>query len=283
MQKRSDRYTDVLENEEVKNSRVNKHHALYEEINSKIGYEEIPTYSSDEQINLSSIDMENLSRSEYQRVKDFKNLLHEPEDDTNAVQEEVKSKKKNYDINKVLEEAKKNRELDELEGKRKLKNEDYNVLNNLNKKYLHQKGFTEEDNEELKELIDTITSKTLVDDIKDEEEKELLSELLATTIDIKLESELSNEELQELTGTKENTGLVDTNSFYSKSLELSGSDLLDSEEVNQTTQEEESNDNVLDVEEDRNIFKIVFISIILLIVVLIVSYFVLQFLGISFN
>lgn len=283
MQKRSDRYTDVLENEEVKNSRVNKHHALYEEINSKIGYEEIPTYSSDEQINLSSIDMENLSRSEYQRVKDFKNLLHEPEDDTNAVQEEVKSKKKNYDINKVLEEAKKNRELDELEGKRKLKNEDYNVLNNLNKKYLHQKGFTEEDNEELKELIDTITSKTLVDDIKDEEEKELLSELLATTIDIKLESELSNEELQELTGTKENTGLVDTNSFYSKSLELSGSDLLDSEEVNQTTQEEESDDNVLDVEEDRNIFKIVFISIILLIVVLIVSYFVLQFLGISFN
>ncbi|MBR4672543.1 MAG: hypothetical protein IKO78_04995 [Bacilli bacterium] len=283
MQKRSDRYTDVLENEEVKNSRVNKHHALYEEINSKIGYEEIPTYSSDEQINLSSIDMENLSRSEYQRVKDFKNLLHEPEDDTNVVQEEVKSKKKNYDINKVLEEAKKNRELDELEGKRKLKNEDYNVLNNLNKKYLHQKGFTEEDNEELKELIDTITSKTLVDDIKDEEEKELLSELLATTIDIKLESELSNEELQELTGTKENTGLVDTNSFYSKSLELSGSDLLDSEEVNQTTQEEESDDNVLDVEEDRNIFKIVFISIILLIVVLIVSYFVLQFLGISFN
>ena len=111
----------------------------------------------------------------------------------------------------------------------------------------------------------------------------MLSELIATIIYIKLESELSNEELQELTGTKENTGLVDTNSFYSKSLELSGSDLLDSEEVNQTTQEEESDDNVLDVEEDRNIFKIVFISIILLIVVLIVSYFVLQFLGISFT
>ena len=102
MQKRSDRYKDVAENEEVKSSRVNKHHALYEEINSKIGYEEIPAYSSDEQINLSSIDMGNLSRSEYQRVKDYKNLLDEPKDQSSPVQEEVKTKRKNYDINKVL-------------------------------------------------------------------------------------------------------------------------------------------------------------------------------------
>ncbi len=282
MQKRSDRYKDSVENEEIKSSRVNKNHALYEEINSKIGYEEIPTYNSGEQINLSSIDMDNLSRSEYQRVKDYKDLLQDEKEEENKVKEDVKAKKKDYDINKVLEEAKKNRELDELEGKRKLKNEDYNVLNNLNKKYLHQKGFTEEDNEELKTLIDTITSKTLVDDIKDEEEKELLSELLATTIDIKLENELSNEELQELAGTKEHTETVDTNSFYSKSLELSGSDLLEDKEIEQVT-EEETNENVLDVEEDRNIFKIIFISILLLIVVLIVSYFILQFLGVSFN
>ena len=47
----------------------------------------------------------------------------------------------------TLEEAKKNREIDELEGKRNIQNED-SILNNLNKKYLYQKGFSEEDNEE---------------------------------------------------------------------------------------------------------------------------------------
>ena len=68
----------------------------------------------------------------------------------------------------------------------------------MNRKYLHNKDFSDQDSDDLKELIDTITSKTLVDDIKDEEEKELLSELLATTIDIKLEQELSEKEINKL-------------------------------------------------------------------------------------
>ena len=283
MQKRSDRYNEIAKEVEVKNSRVKKNHSLYDDMNNKIGFEEIPTFSSDEQINLSSLDMGNLTRSDYQRVKEYKDLLNDQEPSETQEKEEKVVKKKNYDINKVLEEAKKNRELDESEEKRKLKGEEYNVLNNLNKKYLHQKGFTEEDNEELKELIDTITSKTLVDDIKDEEEKELLSELLATTIDIKLENELSNTQIQELADSKEITDTVDTNSFYSKSLELSGSDLLGDKESEEVPEEEENIEKVIDIEEDRNIFKIIFISILLLIVVLVVSYFVLQFLGVSFN
>ena len=169
MDKRSDKYNEPMSENQV-TSRVNKNRLLYDEINSKIGFEEIPTFETNDEINLSSIDMDNLNRSDYQKVKDFKEFIDGGEE---KVQEEPKEekKKKNYDINKVLEEAKKNRKADELEGKRNIKEEDYNVLNNLNKKYLHQKGFTEEDNEELKELIDTITSKTLVDDIKDEEEK----------------------------------------------------------------------------------------------------------------
>ena len=211
MQRRSDRYRESLEPvDNVKSSRVKKNHVLYDEINSKIGFEEITPYNSDDQINLSSLDMENLKRSEYQRVKDYKDLL-EGKEEVEEQEKVVKVvPKKNYE----------NREIDELEGKRSLKGDDYNVLNSLNKKYLHQKGFTEEDNEELKELIDTITSKTLVDDIRDDEEKELLSELLATTIDVQLESELSNTQIMALTESKEDgtADLTDTNSFYSKSL-----------------------------------------------------------------
>ena len=280
MEKRSDRYNESSEVPQTKQTRTARNRLLYDEVNSKIGIEEIPTYETPKEIDLSSLDMNNLNRGDYQQVKDFKNLIENSSKEEEKPQEEVN--KKNYDINKVLEEAKKNRKADELEEKRNIKEEDYNVLKNLNKKYLHRKGFTEEDNEELKELIDTITSKTLVDDIKDDEEKELLSELLATTIDIKLESELSDEQIQELadenTSTEEYT---DTNSFYSKSLELSKEDMVDegkdeTEEIGEINEEDEEIEN-------HNIAKIIFFTIILLIIVVIVSYFILQFFGIKFN
>lgn len=282
MDKRSDRYSET-DAENVPRSRVNKNRVLYDEINNKIGIEEIPAYESNEEINLSALDLDNLKRGDYQKVKDYKELINEQE--TKEVEEKPKEekKKKNYDINKVLEEAKKNREKDELEGKRSIKGEDYNILNSLNKKYLYQKGFSEEDTEELKELIDTITSKTMVDDIKDEEEKELLSELLATTIDIKLEKELSKEQIDELVEQEEkNEELTDTNSFYSKSLELTANDLLSEEEEKkeETTEEKE-----LEEEKENNEHngaKIVFISLILLAIIGVVIYFILQVLGVKF-
>ena len=280
MDRRSDRYNDS-ENEKISKSRVNKNKTLYDEINNKIGIEEIPTYESSEEINLSALDLDNLKRGEYQKVKDYKELIEEPD----SVQEEApkeEKKKKSYDINKVLEEAKKNREKDELEGKRSIKGEDYNILNSLNKKYLYQKGFSEEDTQELKELIDTITSKTMVDDIQDEEEKELLSELLATTIDIKLEKELSKTQLEELVEEEENKELTDTNSFYSKSLELTANDLLseDEEEKEETTEEKEKEE--LKEENDHNTAKIVFVSLILLVIIAVVIYFILQVVGVKF-
>ena len=281
MEKRSDRYIEPNEEQETRSSRVSKNKILYDEVNSKIGLEEIPTYETPGEIDLSSLDMDNLKRGDYQKVKDYKSLIDENKNDKeDQPKEEVK--KKNYDINKVLEEAKKNRKADELEEKRNIKDEDYNVLNNLNKKYLHRKGFSEEDNEELKELIDTITSKTLVDDIKDDEEKELLSELLATTIDIKLESELSETQLQELADEKTSTeDFTGTNSFYSKSLELSEEDMI--EEPEEESNSEDEDQTILEEKEENNVAKIIFVSIILLIIVIVVSYFLLQFLGIKFN
>ena len=280
MDRRSDRYNEDESTNKVVRSRVAKNTSLYDDINSKISYEEIPTYEANSEINLSSLDMNNLKRSDYQKVKCFKELI-DTDDEEKEVKQVSETKTKNYDINKVLEEAKKNRKLDELEEKRSLKEEDYNVLNNLNKKYLHQKGFTEEDNEELKELIDTITSKTMVDDIKDEEEKELLSELLATTIDIKLESELSKTQIQELADERLEQESEDTNSFYSKSLDLSNEDLMDDKEAEVEIEKENNNEDLIDIGEETNIGKIIFISIILLIIVLVVVYFVLKFLGIK--
>lgn len=280
MERRSDRYNSSQESNESVSSRVKKNKLLYEEVNSKIGYEEITAIDTNDEINLSSLDMGNLKRNEYQRVKDYKDFI-DPEEKKEEEKPQEEEKKKNYDINKVLAEAKKNRQADELEEKRSIKDEEYDVLNNLNKKYLHQKGFTEDDNEELKELIDTITSKTMIDDVKDEEEKELLSELLATTIDIKLENELSQTQINAIADEKTNDDLVNTDSFYSKSLELSKNDLV---EGNETHEEEEVDDNIVDYDEIKSKpAKIIFLVLVLLIVVLIVAYFVLQALGIKFN
>lgn len=279
MERRSDRYNSSQNSNELVSSRVNKNKLLYEEVNSKIGYEEIMPIDTNDGINLSSLDMGNLKRSDYQKVKDYKDFI-DPEEKKEEEKPQEEEKKKNYDINKVLAEAKKNRQVDELEQKRSIKNEEYDVLNNLNRKYLHQKGFSEDDNEELKELIDTITSKTMVDDIKDEEEKELLSELLATTIDIKLENELSQTQINKIAEEKVNDEYDNTDSFYSKSLELSKNDLLEESE----THEEETDDNIVDYEEAKSKpLKIIFLVLVLLIVVLVVAYFVLQALGIKFN
>ena len=280
MNRRSDKYNDSNDNLKSTISRVNKNKILYDEINNKIGIEEIPTYEQNEEIDLSALDLDNLKRGDYQKVKDYKELIEDIEPQETIEKPKEEQKKKNYDINKVLEEAKKNREQDELEGKRSIKGEDYNILNSLNKKYLYQKGFSEEDTQELKELIDTITSKTMVDDIKDEEEKELLSELLATTIDIKLEKELSKTQIEKLAEAeldKEDENSA-TDTFYSKSLEFTAGDLLSDEE-------EEKNKPIKDEEDDEELehngAKIVFISLVLLIVIAIVIYFILQVLGIK--
>ena len=235
------------------------------------------TYESSNEIDLSKLDMNNLNREDFQKVKDYKELIDDDKEDNVSQKIEVK-KEKSYDINKILEEAKKNREKDELEGKRNI-SEEGSILNNLNKKYLYQKGFTEEDNEELKELIDTITSKTMVDDIKDEEEKELLSELLATTIDIKLEQELSETQIDNFVEEKiaKEKEMVDTNSFYSKSLELTAGDLLtEDEEKTEIEEDETEKENEEDVDEGGGSAKIVFISLILLIIISVVVYFVLK-------
>jgi len=280
MDRRSDRYNDSSNDEKSTRSRVNKNRILYDEINSKIGIEEIPTYEQSEEINLSALDLDNLKRGDYQKVKDYKELIDDSEEEEIEEKPKEEKKKKNYDINKVLEEAKKNREQDDLEGKRSIKGEDYNILNSLNKKYLYQKGFTEEDTQELKELIDTITSKTMVDDIKDEEEKELLSELLATTIDIKLEKELSKTQINQLVEQENETEVDATDTFYSKSLEFTAGDLLTEEEEKEEKEIEDSENEENDSEE-HNGAKILFISLVLIIVIAIVIYFILQVLGIK--
>ena len=290
MEKRQDKYDD--NNSSRKMSRTERHQALYNEINSKIGYGDVSSYEPGTKIDLSTINMDRPNREEYKKIKEYKNIMDNEDDSHDIEIKREPAKVKSFDINAALEEAKKNRKNeDELEKKRKLSDSD-SVLSSLNKKYLHTKDFSEEDDGELKELIDTITTKTMIDDIKDEDEKELLSELLATTIDIKLEQELSNDEINKLYSSdeEENTNVeltdeyeelnTDTditdkldNSFFTHSVELKKDDLITDDNYDEDEEDEEGS--------NHSLIKIIAVVLVILALVLLVTYFVLKQIGFS--
>lgn len=279
MKSRLDRYSDNNKTKE-NISRLSKNKHLYDDLNNKIGFEELVNFDTQTRIELTSLNSNRKNRESYHQLKDYQNLISDKVREQNVPVEEEEEKV--FDINSILEEARKNRtDTDELEKKRKLKDEEYNILADLNKKYLSkEKEETKKDEYEgLEELINTITSKTLINDIKKEEEKEetdLLSDLVATSVDLQVKTP----EEYEKTGTsavitkikvdedcdenKDEKEIDD--SFYTKSMDLSE---LDFEEL---------------VEGKSSIKKgilIALIVIILLIIIGIVTFFVLQHFGIN--
>ena len=158
---------------------------------------------------------------------------------------------------------------------------EYNILNDLNQKYLSKKEKLDEnlEKEGIRELIDTITSNTLVEDIKEAQEddgKDLMSDLMATNA----ATALSNEELQEeiakeilveaeknepedydLSKTISDSGKI-VNSFYTRSMDLSEQDFEIRDEIK---------------EENKAKRKIILLVIlIILILIAIASFFVLK-------
>ena len=245
METRSSRYVDEEVITKPKLSRSNKNKYLYDEVNNKIGYEEIDNFSHYNGIELDSTTPIK-TREEYQKTKEYSFVYDDEKKEEPVVEDE---KEKVYDINSVLEEAKKNRVLsEEVEKKRKLQNAEYNILADLNKKYISKKEKIEE--EGIRELIDTITSRTLAKDIEDAEDdgKDLMSELLETGTfpgikDVDLEEEIAKEilsqsgklDLEEDEVVEEDGKLV--NSFYTKSMDLSEQDFEIKEEIAEENKE----------------------------------------------
>ena len=238
METRSSRYLDEDVSTRPKLTRANKNRYLYDEVNNKIGYEEIDTLEMYDGIEL-DCDSPIKTREEYQKMKDTTRL----EKDVVDVNREFDEEAKVYDINSILEEAKKNRVIsDELEKKRKLQNVEYSILNDLNQKYKNKKEKIDEDLEKegIRELIDTITSRNLASDLadleKEEDDDDLMSDLLATNTmnaieGISLEEDIAKEILVDKRETlkeddEESDEIVEedgrlVNSFYTRSMDLS--------------------------------------------------------------
>lgn len=245
MRSRTQRYSVSSDVVKTRATRTKRNEYLYDDMNNKIGLEVI-NIDSKNAVDLSSFLKEENNKEDI-GIKE--SIV--------AVNENVEPK--NFDVNRVIEEAKKNRtEIDELEKKRKLKNEEYSVLSSLNKKYITQKERMKKELEEegLQELIDTITSNTLSNDIKNQE---LFSELMATSTDIDLKEDKSDDGL-EVNKTKDGH-LV--NSFYTRSMDLSEEDF-------------EMSDEFVEPSKKKKVILIIFIILILLLILGTVGYFVLK-------
>ncbi len=234
MERRTDRH---MENDTpIRMSRTSKNSYLYDEKNSIIGHEEVINLDAQTSIDLTKLSTQNSSREEYQKLKDYRDILGKTEEKKEEIIQE--EEKKIYDINSILEDAKKNRvKYDELERKRKLRENQYVTLADTSQIDIEEKDKTlskkDIDEKELTDLINTITSHNLLKEIEEaqnnedgEKDGEILSELLATNIDLNLEDGIAEEYANQ---SKDKDKFV--NSFYTQSMDLSNQDFELSEEI----------------------------------------------------
>jgi hypothetical protein len=187
-----DRYN---EEDTIQIKRSDKNQELYQDVINNPKYANITdvTNANAYEINNSKNPKSSYStREAYQNMLKYQNVEPVPRvkkelEDFNYLYQ--RDEKKVYDINSVLETARKNRqEKDALEEKRKLKNTSYNILAGLNKEELEKyreekkKRLTNKEEQEIRELIDTIASKTLAGEIDKATSIDLLSDLMATNV-----------------------------------------------------------------------------------------------------
>ena len=200
--RRMDRYKD----EDIsRTSRIDINKELYQNFSSNTIYTNITdvTNANAYEINNNS-NKSHTTREEYQQMRKYQDVEPIPRnkkelEDVNYLIQ--KNEAKVYDINSVLQEARKNRQdKDELDEKRKLKNNAYNILTDKNKKALEKyreekkKRLTTPEEDEIRELIDTIASKTLAGELAKEETVDLLSDLMATNVLDKVEPQEKKDE-----------------------------------------------------------------------------------------
>lgn len=188
MPSRMDRYRQEDELETERRSRKNQE--LYENIGKNTKYTNFTDVTNANAFDIGDAKKKYQTREGYHKMKEYGEVISEPKvkrelDDFNYLYQDHENKI--YDINSVIAEAKKNRvEKDALEEKRKLKNTNYNILASLNpeelEKYRKEKiERNRPDEGELRDLIDTITSKTLAGELDQKTSVDLLSDLMATS------------------------------------------------------------------------------------------------------
>ena len=250
---RMDRYDNS--NKQKVRSRTEKNHDLYTDLGNLEKYTMLTDVSKIEAVELDAAKKNYRTREGYHSLKDYDINIEEKPKERKELDEFnflYNNEHKTYDINRVLEEAKELREKDNLERKRKLHNEKYNILESSEEDLEKFKEETKlrhkpiENEEELEELIHTITSKELREEIdkseSDDNTNTLLGDLMATNVNeevlkpiaTKIEDNKVEDNTKKIDKVKEKTmSLKDQidKSFYTKSLDLSEEDFESDDEV----------------------------------------------------
>ena len=155
MASRMDRYH---KSELVTSGRSSKNKSLYEQIKDLDNYtniEGVATIEKTNEIDISKVQEMIKNRENYKKQKQLRNILREEKEELEKI-EEVEEITKNYDIKDLLSKIK---DEPETENKsRSLKQEQIDILKSLNTKGKSKAIEIEKEEEELKELLNTITN-----------------------------------------------------------------------------------------------------------------------------
>ena len=222
MPSRMERY---YENDELSVGRSKKNKSLYDQIQDLDSYtniESVETIENNNELDISRVKKMLNNRENYKKERELRSLLNEPEE---KVEKKVVTyeEEKNYDLKDVLNRMKQNNVEDE--SHRKLDETRYKELKNISHK---PKKYTEEEVEELNELLKTIK---LSPEEMEDEDGGLLDDLKSDTIvgDASSIKQLIEEEKKE--NNYEQTEEVDR-SFYTTNFGLTKKDFEDLKDLN---------------------------------------------------
>lgn len=186
MASRMERYYKNASNE---GRRSRKNEELYRTIYEGTEYyniEGVATMDKTNEIDLSKIQEMLKNRENYQRQSKYRRLFHkeEPKKEVKPVVEEVEEEDRNYDIRDILTKAKEENSEEIKNDYHSLNNTQYNILKNLQmKEKVKKEDYIDEEDPEIKKLINTITNTSMLNKLGDKElSLDLLNDLKADTI-----------------------------------------------------------------------------------------------------
>ena len=161
MASRMDRYH---KSELITSGRSSKNKSIYDQIKDLDNYtniESVATIEKTNEIDISKVREMIKNRENYKKQKQLRTILKEEKEELEKI-EEIEEETKNYDIRDLL--SKVNDEPMVEDKSRSLKQEQYELLKSLNNKNKNKIIEVEKEEEELKELLNTIAStKTFAD------------------------------------------------------------------------------------------------------------------------
>ncbi len=231
MASRMDRY---YKSELVSLGRSSKNKSLYEQIKDLDNYtniEGVATIEKTNEIDISKVQEMIKNRENYKKKRQLRDILKEEVEELEKI-EEVQEITKNYDIKDLLSKIKD--EPIEEQKSRSLKEEQIEILKSLNVKEKPKKVEIEEEEQELKELLNTIASTKALTDLKNVEsdlDVGLLDDLKSDTIvgDAASIKKIIEEEKEKRI---EDTNVEIDKSFYTSSFGFTQSDFEELKNMN---------------------------------------------------